>query len=376
MIDPHQLSAHLFRELHRHPIVPLLQHCAFIALLTLYLLPELTSTGYLVWLGLVLFGVLWQWLLSRRFSRQIAGNVKMQNIDAFTMASLAAGLGFGLVTLLLPQLSFTTQIFVIVMLSVIAASELLRLSAYPPIYAAFLGGLTLPLIFTLSMSEVLEGLPGWELIPIVLLMVLMLYYSALQRRHDLIDDLMSRFGLENDAGEDRLTRIPNRRRFDLMLEQVWAQARRGGFPVSVIMVDIDYFKKYNDRYGHQEGDKCLALVARTLSDVARRATDLVARYGGEEFVILLNQTPRDDAYAIAQRMCKAVEDLKLENRDAPLGRVTISLGGVTLFAREEQAVDNPVKLADMALYEAKGAGRNRVNWYRSTLAARPAAGND
>ena len=361
MINPHQLSSHLFRELHRHPTVSFVHHAVFAALLAIYLWPQLPTTQFAAWLVLVFSGGVWQWLISRRYNKEIVTTVKPQSLSQFTNASLAAGLSFGLTALLLPQLSFETRLFVILMLSAVAASELLKLSAFPSIYGTFLAGLTIPLMFMLAIAE---NNPGWEIIPAIALMVIVLYYSALQRRRDLMDDLMSRFGLENDAGEDQLTHIANRRRFDMTLEQVWAQSRRSGIPISLIMVDIDFFKQFNDKYGHQAGDKCLTLVAKTLSDTARRATDLVARYGGEEFVVLLNQTTRDDAYQLAERMRIAVESLKIENADTPSGYVTISLGGATVFASEVEESANPLKFADEALYRSKADGRNQVSWHR------------
>ncbi len=361
MINPHQLSSHLFRELHRHPTVSFVHHAVFAALLAIYLWPQLPPFQFAVWLFLVFSGGIWQWLISRRYNKQIVATVKPQSLSHFTTASLAAGLSFGLTALLLPQLSFETRLFVILMLSAVAASELLKLSAFPSIYAAFLAGLTTPLILMLAIAK---SNPSWEIIPAIVLMVIVLYYSALQRRRDLMDDLMARFGLENDAGEDKLTNIANRRRFDMTLEQVWAQARRSGIPISLIMVDIDYFKQFNDKYGHQAGDKCLKQVAKTLSGTARRATDLVARYGGEEFVILLNQTTRDDAYHLAERMRIAVESLKIENADTASGFLTISLGGATVFAGELDESANPLKFADEALYRSKAAGRNQVSWHK------------
>ncbi|MEX1200228.1 MAG: GGDEF domain-containing protein [Methylophaga sp.] len=363
MINPHQLSSHLFRELHRHPTVSLIHHAVFAALLAVYLWPQLPPIQFAVWLLLVFSGGIWQWHISRHFNKAIAVTVKPQSLSQFTNASLAAGLSFGLTALLLPELSFETRLFVILMMSAVAASELLKLSAFPTIYAAFLLGLTAPLLFMLVLPD---ANPGWEIIPAILLMIVVLYYSAVQRRRDLIDDLMSRFDLENDAGEDKLTHIANRRRFDMMLEQVWAQARRSGIPISLVMIDIDFFKQFNDKYGHQAGDKCLTQVARTLADTARRATDLVARYGGEEFVVLLNQTTRDDAYQLADRMRTAVESLHIENADTPSGYVTISLGGATVFASELEESANPLKLADEALYRSKAAGRNQVSWHQFT----------
>lgn len=364
MINPHQLSTHLFRELHRHPTVSFIHHCVFIALFSVYLLRELPLETFAVWLGLALFGGIWQWLISNKQSRDISETLKPQSLSAYTIASLAAGLSFGMTALLLPQLSFETRLFVILMLAAVAASELLKLSAFPNIYATYLAGLTLPLIIVLL---VIDGTPGWELIPALAVMILILYYSAIQRRRDLMDDLMSRFGLENDAGEDKLTQVANRRRFDLTLEQVWALSRRNGFPLSIVMIDIDFFKVFNDTYGHQDGDKALSMVANALVNSARRASDLVARYGGEEFVVLLNQTTRDDAYAIAERMRQSVEDLRMENRDADSGFVTISVGGVTVYANAEDEPTNPIKLADVALYHSKKSGRNQVTWYRPEL---------
>lgn len=364
MINPHQLSTHLFRELHRHPTVSFVHHCVFAALFSIYLVRELPIEQFAVWLGLVLFGGIWQWIVSRKQSQDIAETLKPQSLSSFTTASLAAGLSFGMTALLLPALSFETRLFVILMLAAVAASELLKLSAFPGIYGAYLAGLTIPLIAVLL---VLDDTPGWELIPALLLMIVVLYYSAIQRRRDLMDDLMSRFGLENDAGEDKLTQLANRRRFDLILEQVWAQSRRNGFPLSIVMIDIDHFKPFNDRYGHQEGDKALSMVAKALMNSARRASDLVARYGGEEFVVLLNQTTRDDAYYIAERMRQAVEDMHVENQDAERGIVTISVGGVTVYANADEAPSNPLKQADVALYHSKASGRNQVTWYRPEL---------
>lgn len=366
MIDPHQLSTHLFRELHRHPRMSFLQHCGFIALFALYLAPQLPLFTFLIWVVLAVIGGLWQWRVSNNFGKDISSTLKSHNLASFKVASLAAGLGLGLTALLFPEISFSTQLFIILMLSAIAAAELLKLSAYPIVYGSFLTGLFSPLLFTLV---TVNDSPGWELIPPVLIVIGVLYYSAVQRRRDLIDDLIARFGLENDAGEDKLTNIANRRRFDITLEQVWVQARRSGIPLSLIMIDIDYFKKFNDRYGHQAGDKCLATVAKVLANSAQRATDLVARYGGEEFVILLNQTTRNDAYQLAEEVRQRVEDLRIENLDADLGIVTLSMGGVTVYASDDQEESNPLKLADIALYRSKEQGRNQVSWYQANVSS-------
>lgn len=364
MINPHQLSNYLFRELHRHPGVSFLYHCGFVALFSLYLFPELDKYSFMIWLMIAVSGGVWQWRVSSRMSEKLTDVTKAQNISSFKVASLAAGLSFGLTALLMPELSETTRLFVILMLGTVAASELLKLSAYPPVYGYFLVGLISPLIIVLAVGD---HSPGWELIPAVFLMSVVLYHSASQRRQDLMDDLIARFDLEQDAGQDKLTQLANRRRFDLVLGQIMAQAKRDKTPVSLVMLDIDHFKKFNDRYGHQAGDKCLAAVAKVLDEGVHRASDLVARYGGEEFVILLNQTPRDDAYQIVENIRQAVENLNIENQDAEAGIVTISMGGITMFIEEDAVTDHLVKLADMALYRSKASGRNRVSWFNASL---------
>ncbi len=362
MIDPHQLSHFLFRELHRHPTVSLIHHTMFAGLMAIYLYSQIPLWQFGIWLILVFLGGIWQWMLSLSFAKQVGMAVNANHLSRFNIASLAAGLGFGLTALLLPQLSFETRLFVVLMLNAVAASELLKLSAYPSVYASFLLGLTAPLLLVLFIID--DTYLGLKVVPMLALMVIVLYYSAIQRRRDLTDDLISRFGLENEVGEDQLTQIANRRRFDITLEQTWAQARRSHFPISLIMIDIDFFKQYNDHYGHPAGDRCLKQVAMALSNTALRATDLVARYGGEEFVVLLNQTTRNDAFDIAEKMRESVELLRIEHIASKSGFVTISLGGVTILPADYADITPPLKLADIALYKSKENGRNRVTWHK------------
>ncbi len=365
MVNPHQLFAHLLRQLYRRAAPAFAVHCIHVALLAVYLWRELPLTLFLTWLGIAMIGGIWHWIASRRASRYIAENtLKRGSIMPDVLAAGAAGLGFGLTALLFPYLSLTTRLFVILMQGAIATSGLTRLSALPLVYAAFLSGIVVPLV---SVLIVVDGEPGWNAIPAVLLTAISLLYSAQLLHADLLDNLLSRFGLENAAGEDKLTHLANRRRFDITLEQEWSRARRSGTPISLIMVDVDLFKKFNDRYGHQEGDQCLEQVARALSQSARRSIDLVARYGGEEFVILLSQTTRDDAYALCERTRMAVENLDIPHQDSALGRVTISMGGVTLYAGEDMKAVELVRTADKALYRAKATGRNKVAWYDPSL---------
>jgi diguanylate cyclase (GGDEF)-like protein len=363
--DPVQLFAQLHRHIYRRITAAFVIHCVHTALLAVYLWHELPLPIFFAWLFTAMIGGIWHWFEGRRALRYIGEDtLKGGSIISDIIAAGAAGLGFGLTALLFPYLSPTTRLVVSLMLGVIAVGALPRLSALLPVYAAFLFGLLAPLV---SVLIVVESELSWSAIPAILLMGASLFYSARQLHKDLLDSLLSRFSLENAAGEDKLTHLANRRHFDIGLEQEWSHARRSKQPISLIMVDVDFFKKFNDRYGHQEGDHCLTQVAQAISLSARRATDLVARYGGEEFVIVLNQTTRDDAYAICELMRGAVESLSIPHPDSTLGHVTISMGGVTLYARENLKAVELVRTADKALYRAKATGRNKVEWYDPSL---------
>ena len=160
--------------------------------------------------------------------------------------------------------------------------------------------------------------------------------------------------------EDPLTGIPNRREFDAFATRVWRQGARDKAPAAVILLDVDYFKIYNDRSGHQAGDECLREVAQTLRACASRPLDLVARYGGEEFVAILGGSPVSDALVVAERMRKAVFDLQIPHPGSSFGVVTISVGTASVVPSPEADLESAIKSADEALYYAKAAGRNCV----------------
>ncbi|HEV7814765.1 MAG TPA: diguanylate cyclase, partial [Janthinobacterium sp.] len=159
---------------------------------------------------------------------------------------------------------------------------------------------------------------------------------------------------------DSLTGIANRRRFDAVLEAELHRAARAVQPVALLMIDVDYFKKYNDFYGHQEGDACLRKVASLLQVHARRAGDLAARYGGEEFVLLAADTGADTAAALAEDVRRALEVLCLTHENSPTGCVTISVGVAVLVPDERQTPEMFIRMADKAMYRAKEQGRNQV----------------
>lgn len=159
---------------------------------------------------------------------------------------------------------------------------------------------------------------------------------------------------------DALTEVPNRRAFDHTLSRVWREHERSEQPLSMLMIDIDFFKRYNDRYGHQAGDVCLKQVASALSKCIYRPSDFLARYGGEEFVMLLDETDAPGAELVAKRACNSIESLHLTNEGSEISDwVTISIGVASLTSLKDQASEQLLKQADQALYDAKEQGRNR-----------------
>ena len=166
------------------------------------------------------------------------------------------------------------------------------------------------------------------------------------------------------ADTDGLTGLANRRTFDRRLELEWLRAARDGTPLSLLLIDVDQFKAYNDVYGHQAGDRCLKIVAQVFSLTANRPGDLVARYGGEEIAILLPYTDAEGAAAVAENTRARIEALALRHEaNPPLNVLTISIGGATAMPAYElsrTAANDLVAMADQALYRAKTAGRNCI----------------
>ena len=169
-------------------------------------------------------------------------------------------------------------------------------------------------------------------------------------------DLLDRMALL-----DGLTEIPNRRCFDTTLKQEISRVARNGLFLSLILMDIDYFKRYNDHYGHASGDVCLRKVAKALKGVIKRASDFVARYGGEEFVMILPGTDREGAMHVAEEVRRAVAGLTIQHADSDVAEyVTLSLGVATILGDQHVSPVTLIEQADISLYQAKGGGRNRV----------------
>ncbi len=179
--------------------------------------------------------------------------------------------------------------------------------------------------------------------------------------HDFSHRKQYEISLERAALADPLTRIANRRHFDSFMTLEWQRAVRSGQPLSLIMLDVDHFKLYNDELGHAAGDAALREVAAVLAGHAPRATDLAARYGGEEFVVLFGETDPAAARTMAESIRGAIESIQLRHPRSPSGQwLTASLGVVTIVPTQLDGIGDFIEAADRAMYAAKDAGRNRI----------------
>lgn len=167
--------------------------------------------------------------------------------------------------------------------------------------------------------------------------------------------------LQHMATIDPLTGVDNRRQLDRNLDAEWRRGRRSGQPLSLIMLDIDYFKKYNDGYGHQAGDVCLEKVANEISETFKRSSDTVARYGGEEFAVLLPESNEEQAQQLADTLCENIRAMSLPHQYSQVAdHITISVGVASMIPSAENHYEDLVREADKSLYAAKERGRDQA----------------
>ena len=184
------------------------------------------------------------------------------------------------------------------------------------------------------------------------------------REHTLLEENRQ---LDRLAQVDGLTGVANRRCFDERLRAEWTSSTASGQPLSLIMIDVDYFKRFNDRYGHRAGDSCLRAIATCITRSGLEASNFTARYGGEEFAVVLPSLEPDAALEIAERLRQAVFDLAIENTQSPIGWVTISIGVAGRISDGSHDAGVLIEAADAALYNAKRRGRNVVSGRTSKL---------
>lgn len=250
------------------------------------------------------------------------------------------------------------RVFVRMMLAIIAVYFALGLTFRS---AIAVNALALAVYAALAVAR---GMPGVDLTHYLLTLVIanvICVAGAWNLEHARRTAWLEGQRLAETAMQDGLTGIHNRRRFDDHLQRAWSQCVREKRPIALLLADIDHFKAFNDRYGHQAGDEALKAVAGALSRFARRPLDLAARYGGEEFAIILYDTGREHAVRIGEEILEAVRKLGIPHQDSGAAPVlTISLGIACVVPAARRSWAGVVQLADQALYAAKDGGRNRA----------------
>ncbi len=352
--DPHALAheelLHVYRDRHNALMVTMLSGAIAASVMAWGLTLKTAALGWYVWL---LLAYLWHWLMGR------PEHPSYGNIGQHVAAAGLAGAGWGGAAAALPWLHLHEQAAIMMLMVMAVNTALPRLVVFPLVLYAFIGGVFLPLALTLPFLD----LPTRKLVGMVLLVAVgSLWLSVGHMRALLVRILRKQIAFQHVSSEDRLTGLGNRRRFDENLDAAWSQASRMGVPLSLIILDVDHFKKFNDSYGHPAGDECLRRVAQVLSSCIKRGGDTVARYGGEEFAAVLFHTPMTDAKHIAEKMCRVVMEIGLKHEQSPYGVVTISLGGATVLPSVKSTPQELIQHADAALYRAKELGRNRVEW--------------
>ena len=223
----------------------------------------------------------------------------------------------------------------------------------------------IPIIFVTAMDEMEDEARGLELGAIDYITKPFSPQIVKARVRNHLELKLYRDRLMKMSMYDGLTQIPNRRQFDQTAGQEWQRGIRKQQPMSLLLLDIDFFKQYNDFYGHLKGDDCLKQVATSVTKQLHRPTDLAARYGGEEFACVLPETDAEGAQHVAQRIVESMEALNIEHqKSAVCPHVTVSIGIVSAMPDPEVDLLDFIQESDKALYQAKQSGRNRWMMYK------------
>lgn len=325
----------------------------------------------MTWLGVLYLVTLIRYLILRGF---LDPRLRARESDAgwasfFALGALSSGLAWGAAGLILfHPTSVVHQVFLAFVLGGMMAGALPLLSAIASAFPLFAIPAALPITLVLAAQGDRVQLTMALLILIFTVTMLVssaqlsrLFRESLELRVKLTHSIEEKQQEALLARIDTLTGIANRRLFDEALESEWKRAQRNEGCLSLLIADIDYFKRYNDRLGHPAGDLCLKRVAESMASAARRPGDLAARIGGEEFAFILPSTGWRDAAAIAERIREDVLALQIPHPASPISEcITVSLGVAEIRPDGDGPPDDLIEAADTALYRAKSRGRNQI----------------
>ena len=324
---------------------------AFSAMESIVLGPELNRVPGLIRMGLIIPTLLVVLAVSFSQRRHIAYPVLAM------IAAIVLGLSVGAIQIM-ATLGGVSVLFPCLMLTCVFSYLMCGLVFYHAVAANVI------VMFTYLAAGTLLALPGREFAYDALALVaanifcasVVYMHESTSRRGFLEASLLREL-----VARDGLTGIQNRRMFDQHVQRAWHQAVREQERIAVLLIDVDCFKDYNDRYGHQAGDECLRAVAVSLTQCARRPLDFVARYGGEEFAVVLYEASREYVAEVVTRIQRSIAELNIPHEASRVAtRLTVSIGAAYILPSSSRTVEGLIQLADEALYSAKEQGRNRV----------------
>lgn len=357
-LDIHRKQAeHLFRNKLASPSF----HIGAAAILAAFLWPAITTWSLLIWLlGVVLINAGRAVLAFRYADRQPENKTDIYWINLYVGSAAVAALAWASVVVITPLDNLAHQIQLLVMASALAILALPSLAIVKNAFDFYLIALIVPIAAKVFITaEIIDA----GIASLALIFMGATYYTGREICSAISESFRNELAVERLAHSDQLTKVANRRMFDETLVKEWEHALRGGMVLSLVLLDIDDFKRYNDGYGHARGDRCLRTVADALRTALPRGTDILARYGGEEFAVILPFTDARGGQKVSERMRKAVESLRLPHKHSTVGAcLTITAGGVTCQPALEMKATRLIELADLALYQAKARGKNRVEW--------------
>lgn len=301
----------------------------------------------------------------------------------FVLLAAALGLIYGLgITFIFSQLTLIHQVYILCLVCTLVPSGLVSFASDRYAFYAYFYSLLIPLlvhIFLMAKSPYISiGICAAVFMAISRQLFLWnhkVIKNSIElklKNEELLKSLQqTNIRLQQQNIIDDLTKIPNRRHFDEILEKEWLRAKRIGTSLALLMIDIDFFKQYNDTFGHLKGDECLKQIATELNKNLNRPGDFVARYGGEEFCILIPETDMDGAITFAEMVHSAIVALKIDNPGSEVSKyLTISIGIAAIVPKNDDSYMDLIYTSDKALYKAKSDGRNIIR-SKETLERNP-----
>jgi diguanylate cyclase (GGDEF)-like protein len=318
-----------------------------------------------IWFGLIVATSLYRLIVTNNFHREHV--VSQERIDywASRYVNISTIINFiwgSIGVLFFPDETLYQSFLLLSLFSILFASMPL-LSLSRATYYLQMIVVLLPIVFYI----IWVGDKEHYIMALALLTAAVSLFAAANYIFNLLFELQSiQAELLQQANTDQLTRIPNRRQYDQTFKKEWRRCTREDLPISMLLIDVDYFKKYNDRFGHSRGDDCLLSVANRLGSISRRPGDIAARHGGEEFAVLLPNTSLENAMMLADRFRVSIERLGIEHPDSEYNVLTVSIGVSSCDPMQRDNTSDVVypamlmNSADNAMYLAKRQGRNRI----------------